>query len=124
MISGRVRIARIGFTIAFEIPSTAEPITYAAQPWMSTPEKSPFATQSASALNAQASARVTPNPSRIQLVRCEDLVARRRVDRDARAPVAEVHGRDRLDVLAARRHVVRRLHLADEAVVVADPDVD
>src|SRR6266571_1265985 len=50
MISGRVATVSTGLITALTMPSTAEPIRYAAQPWMRTPSHSAFAAHNAAAL--------------------------------------------------------------------------
>src|ERR687888_1697391 len=59
MIRGSVSSARTGLRMVFATPRTAEPIRYAAQPWMRTLPHSASAAQSAAALIAHATARRT-----------------------------------------------------------------
>src|SRR5439155_25352263 len=57
MMSGSVRTVSSGFSTAFAIPSTAEPIRYAAQPWIWTPSHIAVAAQRAARLIPQAITR-------------------------------------------------------------------
>ena len=61
MTSGNVRIVSKGLRIALAMPSTAEPIRYAAQPWIETLSHNAFAIQSASRLRAHAMRRRAAN---------------------------------------------------------------
>src|SRR5436190_15105985 len=61
MINGSVRNASSGLRRVFATPSTAAPIRYAAQPWIRTLPHNEFATHSAAALIAHASARRIAN---------------------------------------------------------------
>ena len=57
MISGSVRMVSSGFSTAFAIPRTAEPIRYASQPWIRTPSQIAFAAHNAARLIPQATTR-------------------------------------------------------------------